>query len=156
MFIEKWSVKLLLTDKIHQLSSFPFLASPDQDIWRAVTFDLGIPYTFVNFAREIGGVWLSQVTALWRQEDVLTMCRNMRTDVKCRILDIWLLHPCATDERKSWKWVPVSQIFSGYVLHSPTAWPFYVTIDGETLQGGGDCKAVEISDEWEAIYSASQ
>jgi hypothetical protein len=127
---------LLLTDKNHRMPSFPFLTSSTQEMWRAMTFDLAIPYTFISYANEHGGVWISQCSVFWRQQDVLKICRDAEIDSRIKILDVWLLLPCGIDSRQSWRWVTVSEILSGEVKHSPTAWPYYVTTEGEFIEGG--------------------
>lgn len=118
------------------MPSFPFLASPTQEIWRAVTFDLGIPYTFINHAREHKGIWIAQCSVYWRQEDVLELCHQIGKDPRSKILDVWLLQPYQEGSHGSWKWVGVNEILVGEVKHSPSAWPYYLTADGELIQGG--------------------
>lgn len=116
---------------------FPFLAGPSQEMWRVVTFDLGIPYTFVHYARLHDEVWISQCSVLWRQEDVLKFCLDVELDASLKILDVWLLLPTKKFNGASWRWVAVNEILVGTVKHSPSAWPYYVTCDGEFIQGGG-------------------
>jgi hypothetical protein len=120
------------------MSLFPLLAGPSQEMWRAVTLDLGIPYTFIHYARQYEKVWVSQCSVFWRQEDVLTLCHDAETDISCQILDIWLLLPCQTDSRGSWRWVAVTEVLAGAIKHSPSPWPYYFTSEDELIQGGGD------------------
>lgn len=135
------------------MSSFPFLAGPSQEMWRAVTFDLGIPYTFIHYARDYEGVWISQCSVFWRQEDVLTFCYDAERDVSCQILDVWLLLPCRTDSRGSWRWVTVTEVLAGSVKHSPSLWPYYLTSDDELIQGGSG-NITEVKEKLEKVFVA--
>jgi hypothetical protein len=118
------------------MALFPFLKSSTQEMWRAMTFHLGIPYTFVSYSNKHDGLWLSQCSVFWRQEDVLELCHDAKKNPRVKILDVWLLLPCGTGCDQSWRWVAVSEIFSGVVKHSPSAWPYYLTTDDEFIEGG--------------------
>jgi hypothetical protein len=147
-------VELLITDKSHRVLYAPFLVDPAQELWRSVTFDLGIQYIFINYARSYEGIWISQCSVFWRQEDVLLLCRDLKADTAFKVLDIWLLLPCTVGDIGSWKWLAVKEILAGSVKHSPSAWPYYITCDGQLIRGGesGEVNNIERKEEWEQIF----
>lgn len=147
-------VELLITEKNHRMPCAPFLAGPAQELWRSVTFDLGIQYIFINYARSHQGIWISQCSVFWRHEDVLLLCRDLNADPTFKVLDIWLLLPYTVDGIGSWKWLAVKELLAGSVKYSPSAWPYYVTGEGQIIRGGesDNVNSIERQDEWERIF----
>jgi hypothetical protein len=125
---------MFVTEEAHRQPGMPFLHGPGQIGWRVATFMPNVPYTFVSYAIEDEEVWVSQLSVLWRQEDVLQFCFDLQSDSRRHVLGVWLL--LLEENTEEWRWVKVTEIFAGQVKHSPSEWPFYITESGAIFEGG--------------------
>lgn len=122
---------MLTTDSAHKLPAFPFMVDSKVTAWRAVGLDLGIPYIFINYAFKEGRGWLFQASILWRQEDVLRFCQDVKADRSRKIVDVSLLLPGFDGKVRNWRWAPIKEIWARRLENTEHALPLYIADDGE-------------------------
>ncbi len=92
-----------------------------------------LPYFFVNYAMMEGEVWFSQVSILWKEEDLLDFCRQIHGDSSTKIIQIALLAPPGTNEIKTWRMITLKEIWRGKIRDQQHREMVYVGMDGERL-----------------------
>lgn len=111
-------------------------------LWRAVTLELNVPYFLFCSSVEVGSVWVSHTTLLWREEDVVESCEMMQMDPHQKILQIARLSPPKEGARAGWDMLTLTQVWKGICLKTAHPAIVFVTIDGERIAGRGG-KAVD-------------
>lgn len=124
---------MLVTEDRHAYTSFPFSQAPGSKIWRAVSLEMRIPYFFVDYAIREGELWLSQVSILWKEEDLLDFCRENHGTPSTRIIQIALLAPPGTDGIDTWRMITLKEIWRGKIRDQQHHEMVYVGMDGEKL-----------------------
>lgn len=79
-------------------------------MWRAVSMELRIPYFFVSHAIKEGGTWLHETCLLWREDDVVDFCKEVRLDPDRKIVQLSMLMP--TDEIGRWDMQDIKEIWN--------------------------------------------
>lgn len=103
---------MLVTRLDHELKGFPFLWAPGTQAWRAVTFELAIPYILVSVRHQEGNAWHLETSILWRDEDVLELCRDSRSTQDRKLVRVALLLPPRVRSRANWRIRVVTEIWS--------------------------------------------
>lgn len=124
---------MLVTEDWHEYSAFPFNHAPGSKIWRLVSLELCIPYFFVNYALKEGEDWVSQVSILWKEEDLLDFCRQIHGDYLTKIIQVALLAPPGTNEIKVWRMITLKEIWRGKIQGHQHREMVYIGVDGEKL-----------------------
>lgn len=84
---------MLTTQPSHEHRSVPYLAEPGAIFWRDVTLTVAMPYILVSYEISNGGGWLPRTSLFWRDDDVVSFCRDVIIDQSRKIVDILLLLP---------------------------------------------------------------
>lgn len=124
---------MLATEDRHEYPAFPFSQASGSKIWRLVSLELQIPYFFVNYAFMEGDDWVSQVSILWKEDDLLDFCREVQGDSSTKIIQIALLAPPSTSEIKTWRMITLKEIWRGRIRDHQHREMVYVGIEGDRL-----------------------
>ena len=124
---------MLVTEDRHEYPAFPFSQATGSKIWRLVSLELHLPYFFVNYAFKEGEQWVSQVSILWKEEDLLDFFRQIHGDSSTRIIQVALLAPPGTNEIKAWRMITLKEIWRGKIHGYEHRELVYVGIDDEKL-----------------------
>lgn len=103
---------MLVTRLDHELKGLPFLWAPGTQAWRAVTFELAIPYILVSVRQQDGNAWHVETSILWRDEDVLAVCRDSRSSRDRKLVRVALLLPPRPRSKANWRIRVVTEIWS--------------------------------------------
>jgi hypothetical protein len=103
---------MLVTRLDHELKGLPFLWAPGTQAWRAVTFELAIPYILVGVRHHEGNAWHLETSILWRDEDVLELCRDSRSTKDRKLVRIALLLPPRARSKANWRIRVVTEVWS--------------------------------------------
>jgi hypothetical protein len=146
---------MLTTKQDHALPPFPFLCEPGSTAWRAVTFDIAIPYLLLTYAIKQGPGWLAETSILWQNEDVLALCKEVEADHLRKMLEVAVLLP-TSDGRHSWRLETVQKIFASKPSVQPRPVVTYLTERGERFGGNSSMTNEEYDalDQLELIYAA--
>lgn len=124
---------MLVTEDSHAYLAFPFKQASGSKIWRAVSLEMHLPYFFVNYAMLEGKEWFSQVSILWKEEDLLDFCRENQGAHSTKIIQIALLAPPGTNEIKTWRMITLKEIWRGKIRDQQHREMVYVGMDDEKL-----------------------
>lgn len=124
---------MLATEDRHEYPAFPFSQVSGSKIWRLVSLELQIPYFFVNYAFMEGDDWVSQVSILWKEDDLLDFCREVQGDSSTKIIQIALLAPPNTTEIRAWRMITLKEIWRGEDRDHQHREMVYIGVDGEKL-----------------------
>lgn len=136
---------MLVTRLDHELKDLPFLWAPGTKAWRAVTFELAIPYVLVSIQHRDGNSSITETSILWRDEDVLELCREVRATKAWKITRIALLLPPRNGSKANWRIRSVKEVWAQF-LHdnSRVSISFYgangVRIGAKSLEDDRDPK----------------
>lgn len=103
---------MLVTRLDHELKGRPFLWAPGTQAWRAVTFELAIPYILVGVRHYEGNGWHMETSILWRDDDVLELCRDSRSTKDRKLVRIALLLPPRARSKANWRIRGVTEVWS--------------------------------------------
>lgn len=102
---------MLVTRLDHELKG-PFLWAPGTQAWRAVTFELAIPYILVSVRHREDSAWHLETSILWRDEDVLELCRDTRSTRDRKLVRVALLLPPRAGSKANWRIRVVTEVWS--------------------------------------------
>lgn len=67
---------MFVTRLDHELQNGSFIWAAGTQAWRAVTFELAVPYVLISARHEEANCRITETSILWRDEDVLELCRD--------------------------------------------------------------------------------
>jgi hypothetical protein len=105
---------MLVTRLDHELQNGPFIWAPGTQAWRAVTFELAVPYVLVSVRHEEANCRITETSILWRDEDVLELCRDSRANTAQKITRIALLLPPGNAGKANWRIRLVKEIWTKF------------------------------------------
>jgi hypothetical protein len=122
--------------------------------WSAVTLLLRIPYVLIRWASKEGTGWLTQSVMLWRPEDVLRCCVDLKANKSRKILDLAVLLPVSAKNTSGWRWVPVKEVWGTVLTADALAYPVYVGFDGERIGGFGELGSIDIARPAKKVFAS--
>jgi hypothetical protein len=128
---------LLITKNSHALTGFQYLVEPDAIAWRAVSIDLPRPCILIHYAEKDGPAWLSQTVILWRSDDVLSFCRDVKADESRKIWSVAMLCFENAPNEHELSLTPIREIWASHVARTEIALPVYITATGEQIDERG-------------------
>lgn len=127
---------------------------PGSTAWRAVNLLLRTPYIFITWASREGPAWLTQSVILWRPEDVLQCCVDLKANKSRKILDLAVLLPVSAKRAHGWRWIPVKEVWGSVLTGDVLAYPVYVGFDGERIGGFGELGSIDIARPAKRVFAS--
>lgn len=124
--------------------------------WSAVTLALRIPYVFITCASKNGAERLTQSVVLWRPEDILRCCVDLKAKKSKKILDLALLLPVSSGKAYGWRWIPVKEVWGTVLTGDTLAYPVYVGFDGERISGFGELGSIDIAKPGKRVFISTR
>lgn len=78
-------------------------------------------------------ICFSQTSVLWREDDILDFCREIRGDNLREITSCSLLMPFDGNGSNEWRWIPIKELWGRRASSSGYTYPVYVAMDGGTI-----------------------
>jgi hypothetical protein len=141
---------MLRTIDNHEVATFALIHGKGVKMWRAVSMELRIPYFFVCHAIREGGVWLHETCLLWREDDVVDFCNEVRMDANRKIVQLSMLLPAS--EAGRWDMEELREIWSDGDDDSSHS-PIFIAHDGRHLSHASQNTASIVANAKERIYS---
>lgn len=124
---------MLTTEDIDEIP----MGTPEQNsgktVWRAVSFELAIPYVFFTYSLKFESGWISNTQVLWREDDVLDFCLTFKEHSKRKILDVSLLLWHQRDGTPCRRMVRLSEIWSVRGQSIDEWRPIYICMKGQRV-----------------------
>lgn len=156
VFIFLVGVAVLTTQVGHEVVSFPYLNGAGITAWRVVTLDVRVHYVLISYALKEGRSWQSQTSLLWRQEDVLTFCRDMRGDKSRKMLNVSLLSPLDKNASGGWGLTPIREVFAANYEGTCLDFPLYVSFGGDRFGGANNLRSYQRLSELERVFPTTK
>lgn len=138
---------MLITKNSHALTGFQYLVEPDATAWRAVSIDLPKPCILIHYAEKDGPAWLSQTVMLWRSDDVLGFCRDVKTDKSRKIWSVAMLRSGTAANKHELALTPITEIRASHFASADIALPVYITTAGDQIdECGSVCAGPALKD----------
>ena len=132
---------MLVTRVEQEVRDFPFVWATGTKAWRAVTFELAIAYILVNVEHQESDFLVNEKSVLWREDDVLEICRQRLAVDGRRLTGVALLLPASDGRSAGWRIESVNEVWSHRSLKaSPPRLSYYRT-DGSRIVLPGDVRA---------------
>ena len=147
-------INLLITKNSHALTGFQYLVEPGATAWRAVSIDLPRPCVLVHCAEKDGPAWLSQTVILWRSDDVLSFCRDVKADTSRKIWSVAMLCFENAPNEHELSLTPFREVWTSHVAHMEIAVPVYITATGEQIDERGSVCSSDVLEDAELVWHA--
>ena len=125
--------KMITTDARNQLRMSPPKMNSDTTVWRAVSFELGIPYVFFTYSLGQDSSGIVNTLVLWTEEDVLAFCKSFLTKGPKKIFDVSLLLLNYRSDKPHREMVCLREIWSLEVPDSEERYPVYIALNGQRV-----------------------
>lgn len=147
---------MLTTSNMDRYMAVPVRLEPGETAWSAVHMALRVPYVFITWASKEADGWLSQSVILWRPEDVLNCCIDLKADKSRKILDLAVLLPVSVRRTYRWRWIPVKEVWATRLSKEAYAYPVYVAFDGERIGGSGDLGSTDTTRQVIKVFASTK
>lgn len=147
---------LLVTKKQHVIEGPHFMLEAGSCAWRAVHMQLTVPYLFMWHSQLEQDFCLSQKSILWRPDDVLDACQDIKVDPTRRIDEAAILLTKHGESQKRWLWVRVEQIWSVRISGREAYSLVYICDTGEHINALGEIIETKSVEPQELLYFASE
>lgn len=124
---------MITTVDRNQLRMTPPEVNSDTTVWRAVSFELGIPYVFFTYSSGLDSSGIVDTLVLWTEEDVLAFCQSFLTKGPKKIFDISLLLLNYRADEPYRKMVRLRELWSLGVLGGEERYPVYIALNGQRV-----------------------
>lgn len=124
---------MLTTDDINQLRIAPCDVNASTTVWRAVSFELGIPYVFFTYSPGLDPAGILDTLVLWAEEDVLDFCESFLGNRSKKILDISLLLLNYEGDEPYREMVRLQELWIEHRQDSDERYPIYIALNGERV-----------------------
>ena len=128
---------MLITNKSHALTGFQYLIEKGGTAWAAVSIDLPGPYILIHHAEKYGPAWFSQTIVLWRPQDVLSMCRDVKANKSRKILSVAMLRFDNEANKHEPSLTSIKEIRAVDFGRTGVALPVYVTVTNDRIDERG-------------------
>lgn len=140
-------VNLLITNNSHVLTGFEYLVQKGATAWAAVSIDLPRPCVLIHHAEKDGPAWLSQTILLWRSQDVLNMCRDVKVNKSRKIWSIAMLRSENEANKHELSITQIKEIRAADFGRTGVALPVYITATNDRIdERGSVCSGNAVTD----------
>lgn len=130
-------VTLLITKNAHALTGFEYLVENGATAWAAVSIDLPRPCILIHYAEKDGPAWLTQTLILWRSQDVLSLCRDVKANKLRKIWSIAMLRAGNGTNEHELSLTPIKEIRIADFGLTGLALAVYITAAGDRIDERG-------------------
>lgn len=128
---------MLITNNSHVLTGFEYLVQNGATAWAAVSIDLPWPCILIHHAEKFGRAWVSQTILLWRAQDVLSMCRDVKANKSRKIWSIAMLRSANEANKHELSLTQIREIRATGSGRTGVALPVYVTATNDRIDERG-------------------
>jgi hypothetical protein len=130
-------VNLLITNNSHVLTGLEYLVQKGATSWAAVSIDLPRPCILIHHAEKDGPAWVSQTIVLWRSQDVLSMCRDVKANKSRKIWSVAMLRFDKEANKHELSLTQIKEIRAVDSGRTGVALPVYVTTTNDRIDERG-------------------
>jgi hypothetical protein len=145
---------LLITKHSHALTGFQYLVEPGATAWRAVSIDLPRPCILIHYAEKDGPAWLSQTVILWRSDDVLSFCKDVKAGESRKIWSVGMLCFENAPNEHQLSLIPIREIWASPAARTEIGLPVYITANGNQIDERGTVCPNQVMTQAEQVWCA--
>lgn len=145
---------MLITNKSHALTGFQYLIEKGGTAWAAVSIDLPRPCILIHHAEKFGPAWFSQTIVLWRSQEVLSICRDVKANKSRKIWSVSMLRLGSEANKHELSLTPIKEVRAADFGRTGVALPVYVTATNDRIDERGSVFSSKALTDVEKLWRA--